>query len=166
MNSHIEGMSSPSPLPRGGGANTDDVATPQARSSQPPAATPAPASTLNPFAPPYESAGAGSYRSVEPLPAWLQLSPSSSSDEDSAPPPMRGKGKAPMADPPLRAAAPSRHWSDFMAAARDAFQPRKPAVKSKVVRVWDSLPCPEEEGWQWSLARGRRRRRNQAKCRS
>jgi hypothetical protein len=160
MNSHIEDMSSPSPLPRGGGANTDDVATPQARSSQPPA------STLNPFAPPYESAGAGSYRSVEPLPAWLQLSPSSSSDEDSAPPPMRGKGKAPMADPPLRAAAPSRHWSDFMAAARDAFQPRKPAVKSKVVRVWDSLPCPEEEGWQWSLARGRRRRRNQAKCRS
>jgi hypothetical protein len=100
MNSHIEDMSSPSPLPRGGGANTDDVATPQARSSQPPAATPAPASTLKPFAPPFESAGAGSYRSVEPLPAWLHLSPSSSSDEDSAPPPKRGKGKAPMADPP------------------------------------------------------------------
>jgi hypothetical protein len=66
------------------------------------------------------------------------------SDDDSALPPKRGKGKAPMAELSPRRVDPPRPWSDFMAAARDAY--RRPAVRSEAVPARAASSRPDD-GW-------------------
>jgi hypothetical protein len=104
---------SPPPSPPSGATLDGDLASPTSRKQTLPA-TLTSVSTLNPFVAPFVSVGASSSWAGEPLPDWLHLSLSSSSfDDGDAPPPKRGKGKAPMVEiPPLEVDAP---WprSDF-----------------------------------------------------
>jgi hypothetical protein len=119
-----------------------------------PAATPAPASNLNPQAPPFFSAGASSSHLSGELPHWLLYSPSSSSssESDEQPPPAdAGKGKAPQvaakAPPKKRRRRRGRPDSGFMADAR-----RAPAPASRFAPAdWSRrVPpaTPDADGWQ------------------